>query len=180
VPAPLVTSLMVGRGAGQAPPLPRGPLWLVIGVVLHLAWVFGASRFAGVPPWLCWLPVAADVPIVVFLGINRRVPGAAIVLLGLGLNVAAMAANGGLMPITLDKVPGPHVASRFDGDRLRLSTDRVVSLGAPLAALGDVIAIGGGGGRGVTISIGDLFIVGGCLVVATRYAGLGMAPHERK
>lgn len=178
--APRVTVIRRSRGKGQATPLPRGPLWLACGVALRLAWILGASRYAGIPAWLCWLPVVADVPIVVFLYTNRRVPGVACVLLGLALNVAAMAANGGLMPITLDKVPGPHVATRFDGSRLRFSTDRVVAPGAPLAALGDVITLGGAGGRGATVSIGDLFIVGGCLVVASRYARLRMAADDGK
>ncbi len=154
------------HGQGGSLPLPRGAIWLALGLALHLIWIYGISRSANVPSLVTWLPLAADVPIVIFAFANRRVPGVPVVAVGLALNMLAMAANGGLMPITLAHVPGPHTASRFAGDRLRLSADRVVGSDAPLGFLGDDIAIGWPGSVGMALSVGDIVIVAGCIFAA--------------
>jgi hypothetical protein len=91
--------------------------------------------------------------------------------------MAAMAANCGLMPILWSRLPGPHVASRFDGARVLGSLDRVVFGGAPLLLLGDNLYLHVGL-YGVTLSIGDVLIVIGCLLVATRLAGIGVSSHD--
>lgn len=178
IPALLLFKL---PGGAQHPPLrlPRAAPWLILGLVLHVLWVYGFSRSHVLPGWLLWLPVAADGPIAVFLLANRRVPGVLIILFGLALNAAAMIANGGLMPITMANVPGPHTPQRFAGDRLLLSPDRVVGPDAPLRLLGDVLFIGMRGGVSATVSVGDLIILGGSVVVVVRFARLGMAVHDK-
>lgn len=107
---------------------------------------------------------------------NRRIAGLPILALGAALNLAAITANGGIMPASARamRLAGLAPAGHFANS-------------APLArphllALGDVIPIPGPWPLGNVMSIGDLLIVIGLLVIlhhasrAPRRAPSGVAP----
>lgn len=109
-----------------------------------------------------------------FLMLNRRLPGVWLIALGAGLNLAAMVANGGVMPAAPSAVataglpPSPTVFSNS------------IVLSAPrLALLGDNFAIPKGLPLHNVFSLGDLFIAVGLMVAIHRLSGSRLMPSGR-
>ena len=97
---------------------------------------------------------------VAFLFVNRRVTGLWIVALGGGLNLAAIAANHGVMPAT-------NAALRYAGREVvtvGFSNSNAVAH-ARLAFLGDVFAVPKGFPLANVFSIGDVLLVLGIGVI---------------
>ena len=108
------------------------------------------------------LLLACGVLLAVFCWLNRRQAGMIIITLGVGLNMAAMIANGGTMPInqaTLAQVSGRQAAP---GTALLFSKDRVLEdsqatfawMGARLVLPGPLTSL-------AAWSIGDLLLLAG-------------------
>jgi hypothetical protein len=94
-----------------------------------------------------------------FLFANRRLAGIPVVGLGAALNVLAIVTNGGVMPANA-------AALRISGIASRPGFDNSAVLAHPrLAFLGDIIPVPGPWPIGNVLSVGDLIIFIGALVV---------------
>jgi Family of unknown function (DUF5317) len=94
-----------------------------------------------------------------FVFANRRLTGFPLVALGAALNVLAIVANGGVMPASAS-------ALRISGIASRPGFDNSAALAhAHLGFLGDVIPVPGPWPIGNVLSVGDLVIFLGALVV---------------
>jgi Family of unknown function (DUF5317) len=107
-----------------------------------------------------------------FLIANRHVRGLAVVALGAGLNVLAIAANGGVMPADAG-------ALRIAGLAERAGFNNSALLAHPhLAFLGDVIPIPGPWPIGNVLSVGDLIIFAGAFLVLHLTCGSRLVPRR--
>ena len=108
--------------------------------------------------WAVGALVASYVVLIVFVWLNRRLPAAPLILIGLVLNVVVITANGG-MPVSALAIEtagarGEGLLAGIEGTKHHLmSSDDVLT---PLA---DVIPIPPP--AGVILSVGDLFIYAG-------------------
>jgi hypothetical protein len=109
-----------------------------------------------------------------FLVANRKLIGMPLVALGVSLNVAAISANGGVMPAaaTALRISGIDTSGGF------ANSDAVAH--PHLLALGDVIPVPGPWPIGNVMSVGDLLIVAGVMVLlhVTCRSRLSRFRHE--
>ncbi len=106
------------------------------------------------------LHIGTYVLIVVFLAANRRLPGMAVIWLGVCLNAAAIVANDGVMPAaaTAQRIAGLHPGAGFHNS---------AHLAHPLLPwLGDIIPWPGPLPN--VLSVGDCLIFAGTLVLLHR------------
>jgi len=108
-----------------------------------------------------------------FLFANRRLVGVPLVALGAGLNVLAISSNGGVMPASASalRIAGIDPRAGFDNSAHLLH--------AHLAFLGDVIPVPGPWPIGNVLSVGDLTIFVGALIVLHHTCGTRLFPRER-
>ncbi|MBI3647802.1 MAG: DUF5317 domain-containing protein [Actinobacteria bacterium] len=155
--------LLAGGSLSHFPSVKVRWTWVALaGVVLQFLVIRGSFAF----PVL----LASFALLLVFAGANVRAPGFALILLGLALNLVAIAANHG-MPVTRHALVASGQASTLGelrtgaaGQKHRLAGD-----GTKLLPLGDVIPIGPPIGQAV--SIGDLLMhagIGWFVVVGVR------------
>ncbi len=127
---------------------------LVAAVALQ---VLALTVAAGAPPVL---PRAAHLASYVLLGAflwaNRRVPGLPLAGLGGALNAAAITANGGVMPASLNALREAGMAPVLDH-----FTNSAAVEGAHLWWLGDVFAVPAGLPLASVFSVGDVVITAG-------------------
>jgi Family of unknown function (DUF5317) len=145
-------------------------------VLLAVAIQVGISDVA--PGGSHWLHVALNIASYMldayFLFANRRIAGVPIVALGAGLNILAISANGGVMPASAS-------ALRISGIDPRAGFDNSAHLvHAHLAVLGDVIPVPGPWPIGNVLSVGDLTIFVGALIVLHRACGSRLFPRSRE
>lgn len=111
----------------------------------------------------------------VFLLVNPQLPGLRLMALGGAANLAAIAANGGVMPAR-------EAALRLAGHPVE--TDVFVNSGvvgdARLAWLGDVFAIPAGWPFANVFSIGDVLLVVGGAVALHTACGSRLVPAHRR
>jgi hypothetical protein len=144
-------------------------------VLLAVAIQVGISDVA--PGGSHWVHVALNIASYMldayFLFANRRIAGVPIVALGAGLNVLAISTNGGVMPASAS-------ALRISGIDPRAGFDNSAHLvHAHLAFLGDVIPVPGPWPIGNVLSVGDLTIFIGALIVLHRACGSRLFPRSR-
>jgi Family of unknown function (DUF5317) len=144
-------------------------------VLLAVAIQVGISDVA--PGGSHWVHVALNIASYTldayFLFANRRLTGVPIVALGAGLNLLAIAANGGVMPASAS-------ALRISGIAERAGFDNSAHLAhAHLAFLGDVIPVPGPWPIGNVLSLGDLTIFVGALIILHHACGSRLAPRRR-
>lgn len=146
----------------------RGTEWVFIGAAVQYGAMALAAR--GVDFFVTYAPlvfVASFIPLLYGVWRSRHLPGMVWIGLGLLLNLAVIAANGGQMPVD------PAAARRAgiiqadtdlaDGTRVR---HRMMDETTRLAFLGDVIPIPPPYPRPGVASIGDLLLcVGGFILV---------------
>ena len=109
-----------------------------------------------------------------FLFANRRLAGVPIVALGAGLNVLAITTNGGVMPASAS-------ALRISGIATRTGFDNSAHMAhAHLAFLGDVIPVPGPWPIGNVLSVGDLIIFFGALIVLHHACRSRLLPRVRR
>lgn len=123
--------------------------------------------------------VSSYVLLLAVIGVNRRVPGAALMAVGLTMNLAVVALNGG-MPVSRDAVvaAGAHgVIIIEDGARHHLMSDDDV-----LQPLADVVPVPSP--FGVVLSVGDVLLYGGlawwCFVVTRGRFSENLRPPARR
>ena len=144
-------------------------------VLLAVAIQVGISDVA--PRGSHWVHVALNIASYMldayFLFANRRIAGVPIVALGAGLNILAISTNGGVMPASA-------TALRISGIDPRAGFDNSAHLvHAHLGFLGDVIPVPGPWPIGNVLSIGDLTIFIGALIVLHRACGSRLFPRSR-
>ena len=145
----LVLGLVTGVGLSKWHQHPYHPptlnhIWLVfVGFLPQLFAIYLGKTFIALPDQMVALClVASQLILFAFAWLNHRLPGMQILIIGLILNLAVMAANGGFMPIspeTVENLLGKEslnslvTGSRFgfkdillpvDKTRLALLTDR--------------------------------------------------------
>jgi Family of unknown function (DUF5317) len=124
-----------------------------VGLGLQIVWV---PHLAGVPMWAVGggMLAASYVLLLVFLTVNRWIQGASVMAIGLLLNLAVVASNGG-MPVSAGAIEtaGGSAAVLADGGGAKhhLMNDADV-----LSPLGDVIPIPPP--AGIVLSIGDVLL----------------------
>jgi hypothetical protein len=113
-----------------------------------------------------------------FVLANRRLAGMPILVLGTALNALAIAVNGGVMPAsaTALRIAGIHPSAGFENSAALTH--------AHLRYLGDVIPVPGPWPIGNVLSVGDLVIVAGALVLVhavcrPRRRGAAVTPPAR-
>lgn len=109
--------------------------------------------------------------LVVFIALNRHLPGGWIIALGTGCNLTAIAANGGTMPASLsalDRAGFHDIPSEVIKNSAYLSDPK-------LLFLGDVFAVPEGWPLANVFSIGDVLIVIGGTYLAHRWCS---QPHD--
>lgn len=113
------------------------------------------------------LYVAALVCLCGGIVVNRRIVGIELVLIGLLLNAAVILANGGAMPITADAL---RLVGQYDF-ALQLAAEgpighvRLATPETQLRALGDIIPLSPLPWLRAVVSLGDLFIAAGMLII---------------
>jgi hypothetical protein len=146
--------------------------------IRHVEFVYGAILLqigafpSGVFPWstpdgiarVLWLVSFAL--LIGFAAVNRAVRGVALVFAGLASNLAAVVANGGLMPAS------PH-AVRAAGLAYRLHNNSISVVHPHLAWLTDRWAVP------AWIPLGNVFSVGDVLIAAGIIATIVLAMHAR-
>ncbi len=109
------------------------------------------------------LHVATYVPAILMVLANLRVPGVALMALGGGMNLAAIAANGGVMPAS----PSALASAGLPMATVEFSNSTAVE-SARLAFLGDIWAIPEGWPLSNVFSLGDVLLVIGAAVFLHR------------
>lgn len=134
---------------------------------------------SGVLPWstpdgiarVLWL--ASFALLIAFAAVNRAVRGIALVFAGLACNLAAVLANGGLMPAS------PH-AIRAAGLAYRLQNNSISTVHPHLAWLTDRWAVPAWIPWGNVYSVGDVLIAAGIIVtIVVAMHGRGRRTAER-
>ncbi len=99
--------------------------------------------------------------------LNRRVPGIAVLGLGLLLNALVILANGGRMPATLEALQTAGIVeSQAAFEAARVTNSALIDANTPLWFLGDVFAIPAWFPLANVFSIGDVLIgIGGILFI---------------
>ena len=164
----LAVPLAGGRlGAlGELRPRRVWAIWAGLGLA-----VLGVG-LPGLPDGLRSLLLVAAYPVgAVFLLANRRVPGMALVGLGAALNLAAITANGGVMPASADALAAAGLPATDPG------FESSAALDAPrLAFLGDVFAIPASWPLSNVFSAGDVCIGAGLAWGLHRVCGSRLVP----
>ena len=138
------------------------------GLVMQMVPLPASLEWLGLP-----ILIASFVPLCLFVGANMRLPGAGLILMGILMNFAVIAANQG-MPVSRHALVESNQQATLEtlveqgGIRHHLASSEDV-----LLPLGDVIPVGGVVHQAV--SLGDIFAYGG--VAWLLFAG--MRPLER-
>jgi hypothetical protein len=150
--AAILTVPLAGRSLAPLARLSLRRVWLVwlsIALQLVITLIPRFPNWLGQPVHLLTFALSAT-----FLWSNRHLPGALLVALGAGMNLAAIAANNGTMPASSwawHTAGFPVVAGHFENSN--------IVHGARLPWLGDVFAIPKGWPFANVFSAGDVVIV---------------------
>jgi hypothetical protein len=166
--------------AALAVPLAGGRLGALVEVRLRHAWAIFAAL--GLQILALELPglsdgsraalVVASYPVgAVFLAANRRLPGMPLVALGGVLNLAAICANGGVMPAS----PSALAGAGLPVDEPGFQNSAAVA-DPRLAFLGDVFHIPASWPLSNVFSVGDVLIALGVAWALHRISGSRLAP----
>ena len=156
---------------GARTPTASGLSWLPCALAAFLSEVAVIYLIGSSQEGRSWMPVllpAAHLLLVPFLVRNLSFWGARVVLVGLGLNVIVMVANGGLMPVA---PPAVEAIGKHNLDELRLGDPIPGSKNVLLEPdqtraqwLSDAIVIPLPRPYKRAVSVGDLVVVGGVAV----------------
>jgi predicted MFS family arabinose efflux permease len=141
-------------------------LWLALGVQLTLTFLPGTESDIRVAGHVATYPLGIG-----FIWMNRRIPGLWLVAVGALMNLAAIAANGGVIPAA----PHALAVAGLPADPGVYSNS--IALAAPkLLFLGDIFAIPSSWPFSNVFSAGDICIALGGAVAIHRLAGSRLAP----
>jgi Family of unknown function (DUF5317) len=178
-----MTALIAGLGAGllaggRLRNLERlrivGPWLVVVALLLQMAAFSPLGARLGHPADIV-LHFASYGLLAWFVGLNRHSLGVLIAGLGLGLNLAAIAANGGFMPASRAALMTAGVL--YAGESHHNSG--LIGAGTHLSFLGDVFSVPSWVPAANVFSIGDVLIaVGVALLLAVTMRGLPAVTAE--
>lgn len=174
--------LLIGWGVARRRGVPyRAPelrhIWLVPACLLpQLVASYWPQTLKGLPGVVsgALLPLSL-LGFLTFVWLNRRLPGMPVLLIGLLLNLAVIAANGGWMPVspaTASQLPGgspPDTAaagSRVDDKSILLEPEDT-----RLEFLADRFLLPQVRGYRAAVSLGDLFIAAGAFWLLAQPRG---------
>jgi hypothetical protein len=138
--------------------------WLVVVALLLQVVAFSPLGVALGAATIIALHFASYGLLVLFVALNRRKPGVAVAGVGVGLNLAAIAVNGGHMPASPSALATAGIA--YAGDAYNNSG--VSGEGTRLALLGDVFATPSWLPMANVFSVGDVLIVVGIAMILVR------------
>lgn len=119
--------------------------------------------------WVPLLYVVSMVILVLWFVLNFRLPGMALIGLGLVLNLSAIVANGGYMPASPDALQRAGMASRLADAQQAIHNNSILATDQTrLYFLTDVFAIPKGLPLANVFSIGDVFIALGAAYFLQR------------
>lgn len=131
-----------------------------------------------------WVTVLTYALLILFLALNRELPGLKLILLGAALNLAVILANGGYMPVSRAAlVRSDHLDKVFvQGERAYVLGSKDIVLERDetrLLPLSDVLKVPGALEVPATFSIGDMLIMLGASWLAYRVlSGGAHVQHE--
>lgn len=164
-------------------PLFGGNLRALSGLRFRAPWLLWASLgclalLIALPGEQTWWRTALNIgtyPLALaFAWINRRVPGMWVIMAGATLNLAAILANGGVMPASLHalQVAGLPTTSGLYSNSAALADPR-------LLFLGDVLPIPSSWPFANVYSVGDVLIVLGAAFMIHRVCGSRLAGRPK-
>jgi len=159
IPIGVVIGLLVGGRIERLSQLRFHWAWLAIaGLAIQLV-LFSTSMADSLPPGVGEaIYVASTGMVLIAVWRNLAVPGLAIVAVGAISNLAAVVANGGVMPTTIDAVRTAGLASEAGFSNSAVLADPA------LAPLTDIFAVPAGMPLANVFSIGDVLIAVGLIV----------------
>ena len=156
-------------------------------MVVQAALIYGLASLDGARQWMPFLLPAAHVLLLPFLLRNLSFWGIRFVLVGLLLNLTAMLANGGLMPVEAPAVEavGRHqvgdlqIGAHIPGSKNVLLNPQDVRL----RELSDILVVPVPRPFTRAVSVGDLFVLTGVVIafgeVVRRSEAWKRAPSQR-
>jgi hypothetical protein len=142
--------------------LPVRATWAALGALLAQVLVLGVFD-GGAAWWHAVAHVGTYALAAWFVWTNRAIPGVALLALGGALNLLAIGANGGVMPTTAWAMG----AARLEPAGTAFANSAPVA-DARMPWLGDVLPVPLPLGLGNVLSVGDLVLVAGALVLLHR------------
>ena len=140
-------------------------IWLVLAAYIPQFFIFflPATRSAISDQWVAVLFVLSQVLLLVFIWINRRIPGGWLMGIGLLLNFLAIILNGGMMPLTPQNaqhlLPAGSTVTLTLGERVGISKDILLEKSATrLWFLGDVFLLPEWFNFPMAFSLGDVLL----------------------
>jgi len=131
-----------------------------------------------------WLLVASHLLLIAVVALNLRIPGLWLIGVGLGLNLAAMLANGGYMPVTpetLIRAGLPKLASGELGSHILGAKDILLSKESTrLWILSDILTLPQALGLPYAFSIGDVVLSLGGFVLFQKTMRPSYPPQDSK
>lgn len=159
IPIGVVIGLLVGGRIERLSQLRFYWAWLAIAGLAIQVVLFSTSMADSLPPGVGEaIYVASTGMVLIAVWRNLAVPGLAIVAVGAISNLAAVVANGGVMPTTIDAVRTAGLASEAGFSNSAVLADPA------LAPLTDIFAVPAGMPLANVFSIGDVLIAVGLIV----------------
>ena len=176
-------------GAVQAESLGARPAptlhWLGLGAIAlaaQVALIYGLASTSSGKSWLPFLLPVAHLLLLPFLLRNLSFWGIRLILVGLLLNLAAMLANGGLMPVessAVEAVGRYQPAELKSGEHIPRSKNVLVDAKAiHLRALSDVLVLPVRRPFRAAVSLGDLLVLVGAVIAYVEVARRRGVPME--
>lgn len=168
----LGAGLLAGIGVSRCKRHPYSPptlkhIWIVfVGFLPQFLAIYLTRTRVLFPDWLAaFCVLASNITLLVFAWFNRRIHGMPVLIVGLMLNLAVIAANGGFMPISpqvVERLVGvDHAALLEEGSRFGLKDILLTKSATHLELLSDRFLPPKWFPYQVAFSLGDIFIGAG-------------------
>lgn len=167
VVAGLAVGRLLGGQVGRLADLDLRLPWVAIAALAVQVVLFLPSVGDALGPIAPWAYAASTAAILVVLLVNVRIPGIAIVAAGAACNLAAIAANGGYMPVS------PDALAALGWTETRGYSNSAAVAEPALGPLTDVFALP------AWLPFANVFSVGDVLIAAGLAVTIALAMHRR-
>lgn len=106
--------------------------------------------------------------LVIWVGLNRHIPGIILIAAGVLMNLAAIVANGGYMPVAPDAARYAGTVAAFEQAGPTVNNSHATDTGVQLWILTDIFPIPAGIPLATVISLGDILLTVGASVLIYR------------